>query len=331
METESRELLRALRGGRSQVAWARRLGYRGNPITDWENGRSYPTAEEALRAASRAGIDVAAAFTRFDQNVPIQATDDGPDTFDVARWVRGLCAGKRITDLAGAMGRSRSSVSRWLSGDAKPRLPDFLRIVEAATGRTHDLVAQLVPIEQVPSLRDRFEAAQAAKRLAFDAPWTEAIVRVLETAEYRDLPCHDAAWLAARLSLPVTECVAGIERLLESRVVRFEGEHLVVESPITVDTRGGKAALRALKKHWALVAADRATRPRDGDVFAYNVLSASEADLQRIRDVLTSAYREIRAIVAASEPSERVALLNVQLMSWGPDEPADARDPLRNR
>lgn len=60
----------------------------------------------------------------------------------------------------------------------------------------------------------------------------------------------------------------------------------------------------------------RAASPREGDVFAYNVLSASRADLDRIRDVLKNAYREIRAIVAASEPSETAALVNLQLLQW---------------
>ena len=46
------EFLRAIRGGRSQRALARRLDYRANPITDWEHGRRFPTAEEALTDAS---------------------------------------------------------------------------------------------------------------------------------------------------------------------------------------------------------------------------------------------------------------------------------------
>ena len=50
MELAARQLLRALRGKRSQVAFSRRLGYRGNPIADWEAGRRTPTAQEMLRA-----------------------------------------------------------------------------------------------------------------------------------------------------------------------------------------------------------------------------------------------------------------------------------------
>lgn len=49
--------------------------------------------------------------------------------------------------------------------------------------------------------------------------------------------------------------------------------------------------------------------------FAYNVMSTSRADYERIRDLLRRTFREIQSIVAASEPSERVSL-NIQLLEF---------------
>jgi hypothetical protein len=56
--------------------------------------------------------------------------------------------------------------------------------------------------------------------------------------------------------------------------------------------------------------------PRTSDWLGYNVVSTSATDLERIREVLRRAFREIRAIAAASEPAESVALLNLQLVTW---------------
>ena len=64
-----RDLVRALRGDRSQVAFARRLGYRSNAVYTWESGRRWLSASAFLRAAERVGIDVragVAAFLRAD-------------------------------------------------------------------------------------------------------------------------------------------------------------------------------------------------------------------------------------------------------------------------
>jgi hypothetical protein len=70
-----------------------------------------------------------------------------------------------------------------------------------------------------------------------------------------------------------------------------------------------------LKAHWSGVGLARALAPQAGDWLAFNVISASAADLDRIREVLRHAFREIRAIAAGSEAQE-VALLNLQLVTW---------------
>ena len=59
------QMLRALRGRRSQVALARRLGYRSNVVYLWESGRALPRASQTLLLAERSGIDVDAAIARF--------------------------------------------------------------------------------------------------------------------------------------------------------------------------------------------------------------------------------------------------------------------------
>lgn len=315
MDLAAAQLLRSLRGTRSQVAWARRLGYRGNPITDWERARNFPTAEETLRVAARAGIDVEAAFGQFDPKVPLHRQTT--DTFELADWLRRSCATKRVTSLALEMDAARSSVSRWLAGKAKPRLPEFLALVQAATGRVHDLVAALVPIETVPSLLAQYQASNAAKRLAFDVPWTEAILRVLETSRGRASGSESTEdWVARVLQLPASECKTALDYLQRAGLIVWDNGGYVTRQTLSVDTRGGKQAVRALKVHWAKVAMQRAANPMPDDVFGYNVISVSEADLVRIRELLATSYRQIRAIVASSEPAERVALVNLQLVAW---------------
>ncbi|HEX2732073.1 MAG TPA: DUF4423 domain-containing protein [Polyangiaceae bacterium] len=194
--------------------------------------------------------------------------------------------------------------------------------MDASTGRVQDWVAELVEIEQVPALAMRYRAAHAAKQLAFDAPWTEAILRALETPSYAALAQHEASWISQLLGLSEPEIRRCLDLLDQAGLVRWNGTRYAELKPLTVDTRGGKGALHALKAHWARVAAQRAAEPRKGDLFAYNVMSAATADLERIRALLGEVYREIRAIVAASEPPERVALLNLQLLHW------DAAHPL---
>jgi len=316
MAAAASEVLRAIRGKRSQVAFARRLGYRANPITDWENGRRFPTAAEALRAACRAGIDVGASLARFHAAAPpsqVELAAGAP--MQLAQWLSALRGSTPIGALAQRSGRSRFAIARWLRSEAEPRLPDFLRLIDAVTGRLPDLVAEIVPIDQVPTLALRHRTAAAAKRLAFEEPWTEAVLRLLETTAYRARPAHDGPWLSQQLGIEVAAIERCIERLLEAGIVQRERDHLRVLGALTVDTRSDPAAMRALLAHWCEVALQRHGRGQSQDLFAYNVFSVTHKDLARVRELLRSTFRELRAIVAASEPSETAALVNLQLIA----------------
>jgi hypothetical protein len=312
MEQQAAEFLRALRGRRSQAAWSRRLGYRGNPMTNWERCKRFPTAQEVLRAASVAGHDVLALFVSFAPTARLEAAPGG---YALGAWLNGLRGAASLRELAERSGRSRFSVRRWLLGQAEPRLPDFFRLVDALTGRLPEWVAAFVPIESVPRLAERHRRALAAKRVAFDAPWSEVILRLLETRHYARLPRHDAAKIAESCGIESEEAQRCIDLLLESgAITRARGKYHAREA-VSVDTQGGRAALHRLKAHWAQVALGRLTQtPLPRDLFAYNVISVAEVDVDRIREILRAAYREIRTLVAASEPTEAVALVNLQLV-----------------
>ncbi len=313
MKVVAQQLIRALRGRRSQVAFARRLGYRANPVTDWEHARRFPTAQETLRMAHRVGVDAAGALGRFAPGITLGGS---PGSYELGAWMRSLLGPTRVVEIARRMHRSRPTVSRWLSGTAQPRLHEFLEFVDASTARVPDLVAEIVPIAQVPALAARYEVTRAARRLAFEEPWTEGILRVLETEQYRARSRHDSGWLASVLGLSKSEVAHCLERLVHAEVLRRDQGKYVEVGSLNVDTRGGRDALRALKAHWAKVAMERAPDPHPDDFLAYNVFSASKEDMARIRDVLRSSFREIRAIVAASKPLEEVALVNLHYLDW---------------
>jgi transcriptional regulator with XRE-family HTH domain len=317
MEAAASEFLRALRGNRSQVQLARRLGYRGNPITDWERGERFPTAEETLRVASIVGVDVPAALQRFSaSSVLVQQSR----RLALAPWLDALRGTTTVTELAQRLGGSRFSVARWLNGTSKPRLPDFFRLVDAITGRLPEWVAELVSIERVPSLVPRFRAAASAKRLAFELPWTEAVLRILETSGYRQQRASRSTYISSCLDIPVPEVERCIQQLQIAGVIERRGAKYILKRQMVVDTQGGQQALHDLKRHWSQVAAERLRAPREADFFAYNLISVSSADLVRVREKLIAAFREIRSLVAASQPEESAALINLQVVSFLPGE-----------
>jgi DNA-binding phage protein len=258
--------------------------------------------------------DVNAAFERF-QPACAQALGNGPE-YDVARWLSELAGSLAIAELAARCGLSRHAVGRHLRGATRPKLDAFIALVEAISGRASDLVQELVPIEQVPELLDVARQRAAAKRLAFDEPWSAAVMRVLETSGYRAQSAHEDGYIAARLGLHEEKERAVLAALESAGVAEHRAGRYELGAPLTVDTQASPDDVRALRAHWAAVALERTAAPRAEDWLGFNVISSSARDLERMRDVLRRAFREIRAIAASSEPAESVALLNLHLVTW---------------
>jgi transcriptional regulator with XRE-family HTH domain len=313
------QMLRALRGQRSQLAFSRRLHYRSNVACDWEAGRRLPTAAEALRACARVGIDVVAAFRAFQ---PACAESiRAPRGFQPDRWLTELLGSTSVSQLAARSGYSRYAIARWLQGKARPRLHDFLALVEAISGRASDLVHALVSIDAVAELRTVHQQRAAHRRVAFDAPWSEAVLRVMETTGYRKAR-GAPGYIARRLGLSQEDERRVLVQLEAAGAIARRGTEYLDLVPISVDTSGASTEdLQRLKAHWTQVSLQRLPAPRTDDWLGYNVISTSAADLERIREILRRSFREIRAIAAASEPAESVALLNLQLVTWNETEP----------
>src|SRR5215217_4802214 len=206
-ELLARQVLRELRGTRSQTAFSRRLGYASNVAYAWESGRRFPTAAEWLGAAQKLGIDVRAAVQPFLQrhlSEALRTLDPGSPEF-CAELLRELRGAASIQSLAERASLSRSAVSRILAGVSEPRLPLFLRLVDAASQRVLDLLSGLVDIDRLPAAGTEWLRVQALRRLAHENPLSEAVPRFLELQQYEALPQHVPGWIAARLGVSLEE------------------------------------------------------------------------------------------------------------------------------
>lgn len=310
----AQEVIAALRGHRSRAQFSRRLGYSTNTVSDWEAGRRMPTAEEFLGICERESVDVDAAFARF-QPATASLLRDG-ERITLHRWLEALRGSTSLRIVGDRSGLSRFSVSRFLRGSTRPRLHEFLQLVQALTYRAADLVGALVDVEKMPKLLEEHRRRQAARELAFTHPDSQAVLRMMETERYMALRTHVPGILAASIGIEATyegEILATMER---AAVIRRSAEGYQHGEPLTIDTSTEPTILNRVKGHWTETALKRLQRgPLSDDWFGYNVMSLSDRDLEQARMILVRAYREIRALAAASKPVQIAALLNIQLVT----------------
>lgn len=316
-EQIARELVRALRGRRSQEAFAKRLGYASNVPYLWEAGRRQPSASRFLSACQATGIDVWSALGSFLRAEPpwlqrCRTQRDPPSADTTSQFLTELRGQQSIIDVARSTGKSRFRVARWFSGDTEPRLPDFLAMVHATSFRLPDFVAALVDPEQLPSLRESHRQLQAARQAAFTSPWCHAVLRLLETQHVQRASSVTAAALASELGLTTTEVEASL-RLLETtqQIARTE-KGWDVRQLDNVDTASDPEAVLRLKAWAARVGLERLERNDEG-LYSYNLFCVSRKDYDKIQALHRAYFRQVRAIVAESKPSENVVLMNLQL------------------
>jgi transcriptional regulator with XRE-family HTH domain len=314
-EDVAKELIRALRGKRSQTALSRHLGYRCNVLYTWESGRRWPTAATFFRLALKSKLDLGAALPGFLGSTPEWLRAPLAEPSSVAALLRELRGGMTTVALARRAGVHRVSVSRWLSAQAEPKLPEFLRLVDAASSRLLDFVALFANPESLPVCQTAWRELQAQRHVAYHLPWSHAVLRALELQAYKKLPAHQEGWLAERIGIDLVLERACLRALAQSKLIVRRRKHWTTSQVLTVDTRLDPEAGRRLKSHWADVGRERlaALEPNGTDLFSYNLFTVSEEDFQRIRDLHISYFNQLRAIVKKSAPAERVVVANVQL------------------
>ncbi|HKP61481.1 MAG TPA: DUF4423 domain-containing protein [Polyangiales bacterium] len=307
------ELVRALRGRRSQPALSRRLGYASNAVYGWESGRRAPSARTFFRLAARSGVDVTAALGGFSAGARAKGLDQRAG---LASWLRALAGERSNSELARAVHADRTTLTRWLDGRTEPKLPELLRYVQATTQRLLEFLACFADPAALASARAAYADLLAQRRLAYELPHSHAVLRALELDAYRALPRHEPGFVARRVGISLDAEAECLRALLAAKQIKRVRGRYVIQHVLTVDTRPDEAQNRRLKQHWATVGLERlraGDAPTDA-LFSYNLFPVSAADLQRIRRLHIDYYERVREIVAESRRSDHVVLMNLQLV-----------------
>lgn len=313
----SRDLMRALRGNRSQPAFSRKLGYRSNPVYSWESGRRHPEVSLFLKAAMLGAVDRRDALSGFF-DLPSEAFEGRRATSPrtVMHLVQLLVGSTPKSQLAQQLGVDRTTLGRWCSGKTEPRLPDFLALVQLGTQRLLQFAALFADISQLASTRQWHEHFARQQRLAYELPLSHAVLRALELTGYRNLKQHSSTYLAGALGLSEAQVDRYLQELeAAGQAVRGESHYEVAEI-LTIDTREDPAKNRALKTFWAKEALERfaSTRTDEATLFSFNLFAVSEAGFKRIRELHLTYYDQLRTIIEQSESADRVVLMNLQLL-----------------
>jgi hypothetical protein len=313
-ETTAVELIRALRGKRSRAELSRRGGYRSNIVHRWESHHSWPTAARFLQVHRRLRRSGPCWIERFFHDLPVWAKElDPTSTEAVAAFLQQLRGKTPIARVAERAQRNRYSVSRWFSGNAEPKLPDFLMLVDVLSRRLPDLVAALENPSRIPSMRRRWEQLQLARRAGYELPWSHAVLRALELqGAPSGLPAQ-RTWIARQLGISVDRVREALAVLEGAAQIEKTARGYRLRDVAAIDTGQDPERARALKIAWLETALERVKSDTPGR-FGYSVFAVAKADLVRLHHLHLQYVRAMQELIARSTPSECVGLYCSQLL-----------------
>lgn len=308
------QLVRVRRGARTQKQLSRALGYKSNVVFAWEAGRDVVTASAFFRLVERTGPppDLESFLGRTP---PDMRRKQG-----VAEFLKELLGKRTASEISEQLGRDRHAVGRWLRGQTEVPLGDCLQFIEITTLRIYDFLALFVDPAELPEAAPGYKLLEAARESARQMPWSHAIVHMVELPSYRKLNCHERGWFASRLGISTQDEDACLALLVQTGQLRREGNRFLGTKSINVDTRRDPLATRELASFWMKEGAKRVLSPGQGR-FAFNTFALSAKDVVRAKELQSEYFRQLRALVAESEPAEAVAVATFQFFPLYEDRP----------
>jgi len=306
------EVIRSLRGKRSQAAFSRRLGFKSNIVNRWEARKAFPSASTFLRIVARARPQPASVLLRFFPRPPaaLLGVDLGSPAA-VSAFLRELRGKVPILALAREAGCNRYSVSRWLGGSVEPRLPQFLQLIEVLSRRLLDFLARCTDPATLPSLAGAWKRLELARQAAYEQPWSHAVLRALELPAEKSR--DQQGWLLERLGASERELQPALELLAATGQVERRRGSWKLRQVISVNTSQDPERALALKVSWTETALARMRQGAPGN-YGYSLFAISKPDLRRLRDIHLEYVRAMQGVIAASRPGECVGLYCAQLL-----------------
>lgn len=305
----SSELVRALRGKRTQKQLSQKLGCRSNVLFAWENGRDSPSARKFFELCHATGKPPMAILAQFKRGEPESSVLTQAGT---SEWLRLLAGNRSAPELARGLGRDRHAVGRWLRSQTEMPLPVLLQFIELTTLGLLDFLACVVDPRSLPQVALSYQRLEAARASAREKPWSHAIVHMVDLPSYARLPRHEPGWFASRLGITTSDEQECLALLVQMGRLSWDGACYRSTAVLNVDTRSDADATRQLAAFWMRQGAERVAAGGTGR-FAFNTFAVSRKDFEQLRELQSRYFAELRSLIAESNVAEAVAVATFQL------------------
>lgn len=296
------DLLRVLRGKRTQKQISEKMGFDFNQSYRWESGRTSMSWAHFLEYCqvchARLPAHLKSAFS-FAQ-----------DPSETGALVRHFVAGRAQKEISEEMGISRSSLSRWMTGRQIPNLEQMLQLMHIGSIDFYRFLETLSMQAELPSIQKELERERAYLKLYEVYPWLSVLFSALETVGYLENP--SLSYLSKKTKIPVALLKDAIGDLQAQNLLEWTGK-LWKMNLFRVSIRGSIESRREMCRYVLNRAMDGANTSFgvEGTRFSWKLFSLNEKQFDLLLQKYTEFFNELGSLIdKGQEGADKVYLFS---------------------
>lgn len=297
------EILKEIRGERTQEAMSELLGYKFNQWHKWESGQKAFMWENLLRVAEINSIDITEA-------VRLVSNPHKPLNFRGGQLLRTIIERYTKFDilfLEERLETSKSTLYRLFDKD-DIEVAILLQCIGELSYVLPQFVSCLTGENVKGELKDFISQPKKYIHIEGSNPWLAAVEVSLQLDDYLKLEEHSDELISAKTGLDVQKVREGIRSLLEEGAIRIEGKKYA-SNVRNIDLGPDLRMSSLFMKYWTLQACKRFETidgvPLSRKGWSCRVFAASDEAIEKVRAIHADFSAELSRIFIEDETRKK--------------------------
>lgn len=305
------QLLKALRGEKSQIEMSRDLGFSFNQWNKWETEQKVLKWDEFLDILNRLRLPY---FQIFQDVFAIRNTEV---TFEIL--LEYLTSGMSSEEISSLLKTDESTLRRWKREHISPSIELIFLLISQKQGTLHTLLSRLVPIEKIQILGGEFKQLSLLQSHEARYPFSGALEACLELKDYQAFEAHNLEWVAQRVRVSPQLVTEALENLKVIGAVKWENQKYTRVRNWVSMTGIDPVDAAKVDHYWTEYASARyhtndgvpliPNRPVNTNIRSYRVAAVSESTALEIQKKLRQTSQEILSLIQSDEAPKDLVVL----------------------
>lgn len=313
-----KELLKALRGRRSQEALNRSFGFSFNQVSRWERGVTKIDWPEFVHFCELCHIPLRKKMLEIFKAPLALFVEENQDPLISQNVVHALMGNLAIDKFSKRYQLPRKSVSKWLSGQAHPSLEQIFFMLHYHSGQLIKLLDCLAGAENIPSLQGVIAKLKIREEITYRYPEVSLILNTIHTKTFKAKTECPEGYFAKKFGLTSAEEKEILGGLLRSDTIhRFGSSFRMNKYDIFRINANADQMSRRYIRYFTLInqVLEKGELRAPYNFFSHLVFPSNLKQVQKLKKTLLDATSDIGMQISDEQDLENFDKLMIMTMA----------------